>query len=116
MHVKISGIGIGYIYRDYVRYDGLPATPPSTSSNTSNTTTTSYAFSVKTIQMGSSGNEVLLLQEILKSRGLYTGALDKMFDSLTDTAVKKYQTLRNMDVDGICGPATWADLLALPTK
>lgn len=72
-----------------------------------------YMFTCRTIQMGDSGNDVLLLQEILKSRGYYTGGLDRSFGQLTLTAVKKYQTDRKLAVDGICGPATWADLIAL---
>ena len=75
-----------------------------------------YMFTCKTVQNGSNGLEVLLLQEILKARGYYTGELDRSFGAQTKKAVEKYQKDRKGGagpVDGICGPKTWADLIAL---
>lgn len=109
IHVKVSGIGTGYIYQAYVRYDGLPAPIPDTASDI-----TTYGFTVSQIHSGDTGLSVLLLQEILKARGLYNGALDRSYGPATTASVIQYQILRNMKVDGICGPATWSDLLALP--
>ncbi len=70
-------------------------------------------FICNQIQSGSTGNRVLLLQEILKARGLYAGNLDKTFGPQTLNAVKSYQKARNLTVDGIVGPATWRDLIAI---
>lgn len=76
-----------------------------------------YCFSVGTIQMGSVGIYVLLLQEILTARGYDTGGLDRIFGGKTEAAVKAYQKSRGfLEVDGVCGPATWADLLGLPKR
>ena len=74
-----------------------------------------YMFTCRQIKIGDTGNDVLLLEEILKSRGYYDGALDKSFGPALDRAVKAYQKDRSkvLSVDGICGPATWADLIAL---
>lgn len=72
-----------------------------------------YMFSCRQIQIGDSGNDILLLQEILGARGFYPGALDKSFGPQLDAALRDYQKVRNLSVDGICGPNSWKDLIAL---
>ena len=75
-------------------------------------------FTVNTVKRGSVGNHVLLLQEILKARG-FKGkdgkelVLDSQAGENTVYAVTQYQKLRKLEVDGICGSATWKDLIAL---
>ena len=72
------------------------------------------------VKRGDKGNAVLLLQEILKARGMYDGGLDRAFGPATEAAVINYQTIRinaGADLgsaDGICGERTWNDLLGLP--
>lgn len=102
---------------DWTRFKKLIS---SATTNTPTTPTTpkgdTYMFTCKTVQNGSNGLEVLLLQEILKARGYYTGELDRSFGAQTKKAVEKYQKDRKGGagpVDGICGPKTWADLIAL---
>lgn len=79
-------------------------------------------FTVGLIKRGSTGNAVLLAQEILKSRGFYNGSLDKDFGPETESATKEYQRVRiaaggNMGCgsspDGEIGEKTWADMIAL---
>ena len=75
-----------------------------------------YMFEVRDIGIGSQGNDVLLAQEILKSRGFYKGDLDKSFGEQTKSAVIAYQKDRNGGagpVDGIVGPKCWQDMIAL---
>ena len=82
-----------------------------------------YMFTVETVKKGSKGNSVLLLQEILKSRGYYKGDLDKDFGDGTHAAVIAYQSDRikaghniggaDGKPDGVVGSGTWQDLLAL---
>ena len=79
----------------------------------------SKLFKLKQVGKGDKGVEVLLLQEILKARKLYTGGLDRIFGSKTEEAVKKYQQSR-IDAgaklgkaDGICGKKTWSDILGI---
>lgn len=83
-----------------------------------------YKFEPKTVMLGSTGVTVLLLQEILKARGFYNGSLDRDFGPLTKMALMHYQEQRmkmgvdlgtngNGEPDGICGPKTWQDLIAL---
>ena len=83
-----------------------------------NTTTggNAYMFRVREIGNGDSGNDVLLAQEILGSRGYYTGELDKGFGPLMEAATKRYQTDRKGacgKADGIIGAKTWQDMIAL---
>lgn len=80
-------------------------------------TTGGYEVTLSTIQNGSKGVDVLLLQEILRARKFDTQvigeelALDQEFGSKTEKVVKWYQKQRNLSVDGIVGPNTWRDLL-----
>lgn len=75
-----------------------------------------YMFGVREIGNGDYGNDVLLAQEILGSRGYYTGELDKGFGPLMEDATKRYQTDRKGacgKADGIIGAKTWQDMIAL---
>ncbi len=76
-------------------------------------TVTTYKFTVKQIQLGSSGKYVLYAQYILAARGLYTGSLDGDFGTKMQKAVKAYQKARGLKQDGILGAATWKDMLSL---
>ena len=73
-------------------------------------------ITLEEIQHGSKGSDVLLIQEILKARGLYEGDLDRSFGDMTREAVIAYQQARvnqgaKLAIDGICGPNTWRDIL-----
>lgn len=77
---------------------------------------------MKTVKRGDTGADVLALQAVLNSQGI-TGAaygkpleIDGEFGADTQTAVKKAQQRANaygwsLEVDGICGPKTWATLI-----
>lgn len=77
-----------------------------------------YMFEPKTVKAGDKNTSVLLLQEILKSRG-FKGKNKKDLDldweagDNTIYALKQYQKSRGLDVDGVCGSATWKDLIAI---
>lgn len=70
-------------------------------------------FTLKTIQSGYNGPEALLLQEILKSRGVYSGDLDASYGKQTEAAVRTAQKSGKLSIDGVCGPATWASLIGI---
>lgn len=72
-------------------------------------------FTLQTIGEGSKGAEVLLLQEVLKARGIYSGALDAVWDKglLLTKAVISFQNIAKLNPDGVCGPKTWAALIAI---
>lgn len=89
-------------------------------SSTESTTGGSYMFTPKTVKSGDKNTSVLLLQEILRARGFKgkTGKSLKLTwkaDANTIYALKAYQESRKevLAVDGVCGPATWKDLIAI---
>lgn len=63
--------------------------------------------SVSTLsKMGSRGDEVRRIQQKLKSMGYYTGSVDGIYGTQTQSAVKKFQRDNGLTVDGIAGPKT----------
>lgn len=70
---------------------------------------------LKTIQKNSSGDFVTLAQTLLKIHGNDIGksGADGKFGNDTEKAVKDFQKKKNITVDGIIGPKTWAELLKL---
>ena len=90
------------------------------STETTNTEGGSYMFTPETVKAGDKNTSVLLLQEILRARGFKgkTGKalkLTRKADANTIYALKAYQESRKevLAVDGVCGPATWKDLIAI---
>ena len=79
-----------------------------------------YMFNPETVKAGDKNTSVLLLQEILRARG-FKGKNGKALkltwtaDANTICALKAYQESRKevLEVDGICGSATWKDLIAI---
>lgn len=97
----------------------------STSTNTPAETGGAYMFEVGTVKMGSVGNHVLLVQEILRARG-YKGKngkaleLDRECGDNTVYAIRQYQADREEvtpgicgGVDGVAGAKTLQDMIAL---
>ena len=64
----------------------------------------------KILRKGASGDEVRELQTMLAAWGYDVGAVDGVFGSATEGAVRAFQTAKGLTVDGICGTATWAAL------
>lgn len=63
--------------------------------------------SVSTLsKMGSRGDEVRRIQQKLKSMGYYTGSVDGIYGTQTQSAVKKFQRDNGLDADGIAGSKT----------
>ena len=59
------------------------------------------------IMLGASGTLTYLAQFILSAKGYYTGAMDALFGSGTESAVKAFQKSKGLTSDGIVGPDTW---------
>lgn len=59
-----------------------------------------------TLQRGHYGTLVEKLQRELKSQGYYNGATDGYFGEGTENAVKAFQRVKGLDVDGVAGTAT----------
>ena len=80
-----------------------------------------YMFTAKTIREGDRGAEVYLMQRLLRAEGykMKNGkplGLSKLFGEQTLYALKAYQRDKMLEVDGICGPITWASLINLPSS
>lgn len=58
------------------------------------------------LRIGSEGTAVLQLQRDLKNLGIDVGPLDGIYGPQTDNAVKTFQGMQNIAVDGIVGPNT----------
>lgn len=75
-----------------------------------------YMFELATISVGFIGDDIKLMQRLLRSRG-YTDSnghkieIDGIFGMATEAALKKFQKAHGLVVDGICGPKTWDRLL-----
>lgn len=86
-----------------------------------------YMFEVSNVKHGSTGNSVLLLQEILRARGFKGGngqplSLDGQCGDNTVFAINAYQDFRrksgvelgtNNQNDSVCGPKMWKDMIGL---
>ncbi|MCD8050733.1 MAG: glycoside hydrolase family protein [Clostridiales bacterium] len=67
---------------------------------------------MSTLQKGDEGQQVIVLQIFLNTAIQRNLDTDGVFGTKTQTAVENYQTEKGLDSDGICGPLTWAALLA----
>ncbi|GAA0794376.1 peptidoglycan-binding protein [Spirilliplanes yamanashiensis] len=69
-----------------------------------------------TLSWGSTGDEVVKLQQMLADLGHYAGPLDGRFGPLTRAAVQAFQRAAGLPADGIVGPRTWAALADVPQE
>jgi len=77
-----------------------------------------YMFSVKEIKKGDKGQDVYLLQSLLKGKGWKDAnnkvlKLDKSFGVATESALKKYQKKFGLTANGVCNTKTWKKLLGV---
>ena len=63
-----------------------------------------------TLKLGDTGEYVVELQEQLQQILYYDGVITGVFDTLTETAVKIFQTTNKLTADGIVGIDTWSAL------
>ena len=64
------------------------------------------------IKQGDSGASVKKLQRILISKGYLNGKIDGIYGLETVNAIKKFQAAYGLEIDGICGDATYNLLTA----
>jgi hypothetical protein len=62
------------------------------------------------LQLGSSGPEVIQVQQQLQALGFFSGAVDGDFGADTEAAVVQFQQAEGLGADGIVGPQTWSAL------
>ena len=65
------------------------------------------------LRQGSKGSAVSELQQLLQSKGFYTGKIDGDFGAGTTNAVLKFQKVNGLVTDGIVGSSSWAKLRAV---
>ena len=109
--------GKEFLIRDYRNYPWTHVLRYTGATTTAYITTGGkYMFSVGNVKSGTKGNDVKLLQRLLKSNG-FRGADGKLLtidgDCGTNTvyAIKSYQKKKGLSADGIAGPATWKSIL-----
>lgn len=64
-----------------------------------------------TLRKGDKGDTVTMMQDLLSKNGSSL-QVDGIFGSGTLNALKTFQKKKGLEVDGVCGPKTWAALLA----
>ena len=77
-----------------------------------NGSTTGGGSSGSTLQKGSTGSEVVTLQNRLTALRYYCGTADGTFGQKTYLAVKYFQERNSLSVDGVVGTNTWNKLNA----
>ena len=109
--------GKEFLIRDYRNYPWTHVLRYTGATTTAYITTGGkYMFSVGNVKSGTKGNDVKLLQRLLKSNG-FRGAdgklltLDGDCGANTVYAIKSYQKKKGLSADGIAGPATWKSIL-----
>lgn len=68
------------------------------------------AMNYPTLQKGSYGNSVSILQQLLRENGALALIVDGDFGDITKEAVMIYQVYNGLKADGIVGAKTWAML------
>jgi hypothetical protein len=89
------------------------ATTPKGGSTSNTTAPTSTTFPVAgrpVLKLGSTGPDVVALQQRLTALGYNTGTANGTFATGTQTAVVNFQKAKNIAADGVVGPTTWAAL------
>ncbi|MGO3126915.1 MAG: peptidoglycan-binding protein [Luteimonas sp.] len=72
------------------------------------------ASSTPTLERNDRGPAVSDLQTRLAAAGFSPGTADGIFGARTESAVRSYQSSRGIEVDGVVGPNTWAQLNGAP--
>jgi hypothetical protein len=66
-----------------------------------------------TVRAGDRGEEVALLQRILRRLDVFSGIVDGVFGKATEAAVRQWQKQQGLVEDGIVGTRTWQALRAI---
>ncbi|MEG4515566.1 MULTISPECIES: peptidoglycan-binding protein [unclassified Microcoleus] len=98
----------GYQHRVFLAEDGIVG------SLTWQALYSGAPVNMPTLMIGSSGNAVKIVQNVLKLNGYYFGFVDGYFGVMTKVATIQFQTIKGLPADGIVGPRTWHALSKLP--
>ena len=88
--------------------DSTSGTSSSTSTSTGTTTTNTYQNGKTNIylRLGSTGDQVKILQNRLIYLGYLSGTADAVFAETTEAGVVAFQARNNLSADGVAGPDT----------
>jgi len=75
---------------------------------------TAHQADAASYRRGDSGSAVTKIQQKLSNWGYYSGSIDGIYGSRTESAVRSFQRKNGLTPDGIAGPATLA-ALGLPS-
>ena len=102
------------VYTGKTSKDTVNATENPSGSGSYNPAAGDSAANHRQISQGSSGTDVSTMQTYLIHMGYHCGdrGVDGIFGSATKAAVRAFQADHGLQVDGICGPKTWAALIA----
>ncbi|MEG4170536.1 MULTISPECIES: peptidoglycan-binding protein [unclassified Microcoleus] len=75
---------------------------------------TGAPLNMPVLRLGSSGQAVATVQEVLKISQHYGGKVDGDFSTLTDKAVRAFQKSFGIEADGIVNQETWTALSQIP--
>lgn len=95
----------------YIRGYGIPKYAAEKEKTDNTTKEGLYTMQMRNLKNGHKGEDVKALQILLNGRDYSCGSVDGIFGSKTDSAVRRYQRAKGLEVDGIAGPATMGSLL-----
>jgi ferredoxin len=85
------------------------STVSNTTGNNASANASSHSFT-QYLSVGSTGGEVSALQQFLSDKGFYSGSVTGTYGSLTESAVKAFQSAHGISPLGFVGPSTRAAL------
>jgi len=93
---------------------GTPFTGGARTEGTAPVQQNAPASATPTLERNDRGPAVTDLQTRLATAGFSPGTADGIFGARTESAVRSYQSSRGIEVDGVVGPNTWAQLNGAP--
>ena len=102
-------------YVAYIASDPLPSKPGTPAPKPAPVPDLLPLTGLPTLKKGSKGDSVKAMQILLKGYGYDLGiyGIDSDFGNDTEKAVREFQAEKDLEVDGVVGPKTWAALLGV---
>lgn len=99
----------------YIRGYGVPKYDAETAVEEAPKAESTVTIKLSVLRKGAKGEQVKALQRMLyaMSYNLGIAGVDGDFGGKTDSAVRTYQRDKQLEVDGVVGPATWKKLLGV---
>ena len=95
----------GYVKSEYLETIKTAASKQENASKENKTTSAENSESTA-LKNGCEGDEVKVLQKLLKDKGVYDGPINGKFGPLTEEAVIRFQKSSGLEADGVVGSTT----------